>query len=215
MPILRSKNNIVLFSHIPKCGGTSIEEYCFQAGLKIAFFDNAFYTKTPTNRWSINSPQHIDGASLKRLFPEDFFDACFSIVRQPTDRLRSAFLYQKHKRKKFDINLTLSDFIKNEFKQNALLLGYHDNHFLPQHKFLTSGHQYKIFKLENGLSNVKKFIDTNLFGAETGIEIGHTNKSNKMRNTNTAEIYLDEEAKTIITQVYEEDFLKFNYSTDF
>lgn len=213
MPILRSQNKIVLYSHIPKCGGTSIERYCYSIGLKVAFLDGNFFVKSSTKRWSINSPQHIDGESLKRLFPEDFFDACFTVVRHPIPRLKSAFLYQKYRARNRDIKSNLSEFVKNELQQNALSRGYFDNHFLPQTKFLAKGYQYKIFKLEFGLTKVKKYIDSNVLGANTNIQIGHKNKAKNSPNYQESETHLDDEAKSIVLDIYKDDFLKLKYPT--
>ena len=212
MPILRSPTKLIMFCHIPKCGGSSIENYCSKIGLEIAFFDQYYTAKPATQKWNISSPQHIDGESLLRLFPENFFDAYFTVVRNPVDRLKSAFIFHKYKAKSINKRYTLSTFIKKELSANAMKYGFHDNHFLPQFKFLNEQCKHKIFKLEDGLSPVKRFIDDNMFGTETDIEIDHVNQAKKTSKTSEEEVYLDEKAKKIITQIYEQDFIRFGYS---
>ena len=98
MPIFRYSNKLIFFSHIPKCAGTSIESYCQKIGMKIAFLDNQNYLEylASNKAWNSSSPQHIPGYAIARLFPLNFFDAYFTVVRNPINRLKSAFKFQKY-----------------------------------------------------------------------------------------------------------------------
>ena len=99
MPILKKGNKIIYFSHIPKCGGTAIEQYCKDTGIEIAFLDRLYNLQFSKNVWNNTSPQHIDKKSLYRLFPKQFFSDYFTVVRHPIDRFKSAFIYQKYHEK--------------------------------------------------------------------------------------------------------------------
>ena len=86
------------FAHIPKCAGSSIEHYLENHNIKLAFLDRTF--DAASKSWNISSPQHIDGYSLSRLFPGDFFDLGFAISRDPITRFISAFkhhIFQKNR----------------------------------------------------------------------------------------------------------------------
>ena len=74
MPIFKTSFGYIYFSHIPKCAGTSIENYI--NGLNnnsIFFLDRTFNTTSPLKEWSISSPQHILGNSIPMLFKKIFF----------------------------------------------------------------------------------------------------------------------------------------------
>ena len=95
MPIIKVNSVLLYFSHIPKCGGSSVENFLAQFSDSIVFLDSKFLARK--NTWSSSSPQHIDGLSLNRLFKDkNFFDFYFAIVRDPISRYKSAFMFQKH-----------------------------------------------------------------------------------------------------------------------
>jgi hypothetical protein len=96
MPIVRFKNKIVYFSHIPKCGGTSVENFLkIITGTNLAFLNRNFYMDK-NRQWSVASPQHIPGKDVSKLFPITFFDEFFAVTRNPLNRFYSAFIFQKH-----------------------------------------------------------------------------------------------------------------------
>ena len=94
MPIFRANDKLALYAHVPKCGGSAVSWYLTERFGLLAFHDNQFTRHDPRGVWSRTSPQHIDRVSLGRLFPEGFFDACFTIVRHPVDRIVSAYHFQ-------------------------------------------------------------------------------------------------------------------------
>ncbi len=95
MPVFRIDNRLVLFAHVPKCAGTSIELYLEQRFGEVGMMDRQFMRKAPQLRWSRTSPQHVDTATLTHLLPLSFFDAVFAVVRHPVDRLISVFRFQR------------------------------------------------------------------------------------------------------------------------
>lgn len=214
MPIFRSESKLYFFSHIPKCGGSSVEKYCIDLGLKIAFRDIVFFKKHRELNWNITSPQHIDGWSASHLFGADFFDMYFAITRHPIKRLESAFKHQRFYARSVVMGDSLSEFVKETLKDNALTIGFCDNHFLPQTKFIIPHCNYKIFKLESGLHRVKKYLDDTLFGEKQNANISHSNKGVSKEYIDKLDLSLDDEAKDIVLKIYQKDFKKFNYSIE-
>ena len=211
MPIFKIKNQTVFFNHIPRCGGTSIENYLFQCGAIIAFYDNKIYDITEKNRWNKSSPQHIDGASFGRLFSEKFFDRRFVISRHPVSKYKSAFTYQKFIAKNIPIELSLDNFTKLYLKQETQRFGKYDNHFLPQNFFLTNNWTYDFFKFESGLDFVKKYIDKNIVGEIFSETMPHIHKSSQEIHKDI-DMKLSLESKQLILEVYKDDFKIFKYS---
>ena len=210
MPLLSQNNTICHFAHIPKCGGSSIENYCQSVGINIAFIDRAFLASPAAQPWNVSSPQHIDGYSLSRLFPIEFFNFGFAVVRDPVSRIVSAFKHQIIQ-KKIPEDTNLSEFVKQELNNISGQLGVYDNHFLPQTKFLIPGMSYQIYKLENGLDNVSQFIDSKFQNSELDKKILHYNADRSKALINPSQVLIDDQAMDILKEVYKDDFIKLGY----
>ena len=208
MPIVSNNNTICHFAHIPKCAGSSIEHYLENHNIKLAFLDRTF--DAASKSWNISSPQHIDGYSLSRLFPGDFFDLGFAISRDPITRFISAFkhhIFQKNIPNTQNINL----FIKDELPNLTNEIGIFDNHFLPQSKFLIPGMSYQIFKLENDLVSVKHYIDQNLLGFDSSKKILHYNADRSQNIIKSKQLEIDFIAMDILKELYSEDYSILKY----
>ena len=172
--------------------------------------DRAFVASPAEQPWNISSPQHIDGYSLSRLFPGDFFDFGFAVVRDPVSRLVSAFKHQIVQ-KKISKDANLSEFIKLELNNVSLQLGVYDNHFLPQTKFLIPEMSYEVYKLENGLESVGQFIGSKFQKINSDEKILHYNADRSKGLINSSQINIDETAMEILRKVYNDDFIKLGY----
>jgi hypothetical protein len=210
LPLLYKNNVLCHFAHIPKCGGSSIENYCQSNDIKIAFIDRTFQALNSSQQWNISSPQHIDGYSLSRLFPVDFFDFGFAIVREPVSRIVSAFKHQIFQ-KKIPKNSNISEFIKLELENISGQLGSYDNHFLPQTKFLIPGMPYEIYKLENGMDIVSQLIDSKFHNENIVEKILHYNADRSTGLINPSQVVIDDNAMAIVKEVYNDDFIKLGY----
>jgi len=214
MPIIKYKDVTLHFAHIPKCGGSSVEEYVKGLnGAELAFVDISYVLgNTAKKPWNISSPQHIDGDSFSRLFPKAFFSAFFAVVRNPLNRVKSAYQFQRFVHRTIKHTVTLDDFVKNELKANYLKLGWMDNHFLPQHRFLYPRTAYQIYKLEaGGVDKAKHYIDRMLFGNSIEQVMPHENPAKKWKGFNEADLDLSEESRKIINDIYKADFERFKY----
>jgi hypothetical protein len=210
MPILRSREKLIYFSHIPKCGGASIEAYLAKIGKgNLAFVDNRYNSIPIKSKWTNSSPQHIDGRSLARLFPVTFFDTYFAIVRDPIKRFESAFNFQKNVEKKINSDIKINDFVAALDEKSILRIGHFDGHFMPQFLFLHPRASYRFFKLENGMEPVKKYLDHLLFENELSVTIPHLNA--KRPGTAKLQEALTKANKTKLTAIYKQDYLLFGY----
>jgi len=213
MPVIKYKDVILHFAHIPKCAGSSIEGYVNRIkGAELAFVDSNYVANPAKKPWNNSSPQHVDGASFARLFPKTFFDAFFTIVRDPVSRVKSAYQFQRIVEKKISNDVSLNDFVKKELKENYLNIGWMDNHLLPQTYFLYPKTSYQIFKLEQeGVKAAKRFIDKQLFGNNISLEIPHVNAAKKHNSFDESDLVLSDHSLEIITTAYKYDYERFNY----
>lgn len=205
MPIYKSNGRLIYFAHIPKCAGTSVENY-LQARLgKAAFLDRRFLAGG--ERWSKTSPQHIDAESLNRLFPADFFDAAFAVVRHPADRLLSAFYFQRDVEKKIKRDAVFSNWLvklQEKLRENQFAF---DNHFRQQTELIPS--ECQIFRLEDGLKKVTEYLDEVLGEQDTQLEIGNFNSNISGRKG--ADVDLTTSDHEIIERIFSLDYEKFGY----
>jgi hypothetical protein len=86
MPLYRINGKIILFIHIPKTGGTSIERALQEEGPEALFNSNRIAgLQCP--------PQHFHGDILSNIIGDGFIDYAFCVVRNPIDRIVSEFFY--------------------------------------------------------------------------------------------------------------------------
>ncbi|MEO9649029.1 MAG: sulfotransferase family 2 domain-containing protein [Sulfitobacter pontiacus] len=152
MPIFKINGNIVYFCHIPKSGGTTVWHAFLNSGCAVNFFDGQFW-HTPQNRWHKSSPQHILRDDLSILFPKDFFDYDFTIVRDPVDRFLSGF---NHNRTKIGRHVSVDRFLsaleKRKLGKDDFFGNRFDNHFVPACRFVSNNTQ--VFYLEDGMEGI-------------------------------------------------------------
>ena len=168
MPILELENNKnILFVHIPKTGGTSVESWLSRHGNLI------FYTHSPRRPFNC-SPQHMTWRDIQFLFCNKEWSYTFSVVRNPYTRIESEFSYRhkeqlKNGRQTINFNTWVEKSL-DEVEKNPYFL---DNHFRPQSDYLSP--DVNIFRLEDGLINILEKV-----AEETGLtapaEIPHLNK---------------------------------------
>jgi hypothetical protein len=208
MPYFKNDNVNVLHIHIPKTGGTSVQNY-FSSIYKIPlnnkslFFGLTENEKIKHNLQIDSSLQHISYLTMVKY--KHYFNIHFeniqmiTVVRNPYDRIVSAlfFINRIHK------NSTKEDV----FKEIKLFLSSKsvDNHNLPQYRFIID---------ETGeiVSNIK-ILRTETLNADMHA-LGYTNFNTRM-NVNHHKTdyygYLNNESIQLINEVYDEDFKRFNY----
>ncbi|MDB6455045.1 sulfotransferase family 2 domain-containing protein [Falsirhodobacter sp. 20TX0035] len=201
MPIFKVGEQVCFFAHVPKCAGTSIEDYLAKRFGQLAFQNRKFKPGHSKN-WLANSPQHIPAPQLSTLFPQGFFDAGFAFVRNPVDRFLSAFNFHQVKRGKIAANVTpqqwLTDLPKFDPERHAL----YDNHFLPQVTFVPEW--CEVFKLEDGFDGFYAWLEA-LTGEQTSAQVGQK-LAGKYENPE-----LNAEFVASIERLYTEDYDAFGY----
>lgn len=205
MPIYKSNGKLIYFAHIPKCAGTSVENYLEARLGKAAFLDRRFLAGG--ERWSKTSPQHIDAESLGRLFPSGFFDAIFAVVRHPADRLLSAFHFQRDVEKTIKLDAVFSSWlVELQDKLQGKSFSF-DNHFRQQSEFIPE--KCRVFRLEDGFKDVVKYLDEVLGDQGSQLEIGNF-KSN-VGGRKGARLGLTASDHEFIESMYRQDYIQFGY----
>lgn len=194
----------ILFIHIPKTGGTSVEKY-FSQKLKRKLSLKELYSIT--SKFNNHSYQHLTYSELysNRKLLNIFFNSemlIFAVVRNPYERTISELFFQKLIKKNMSPK-EVENKLVNYFKSRDL----YDYHKIPQYLFVTDindviNPKIKILKTET-LNNDMKLLGFNDFD---NIETLKT-----FRNELNYYDYLTDESIKMINFYYDKDFQFFNY----
>lgn len=220
MPIIKTDKKLILYCHIPKCGGTTVTNYLRSTGYPIGFVNTTF--KREKIKWSKTSPQHIDIKSLETLNIINLVDESFAVVRHPIERFVSAFRYNK-KNGQIPFWMTMNQFLKRLANANDKWHFKLDNHFRPMNQFVNK--QTRFVKLESGHHAIVSFLNK-ITETETELELlGHANPRQeifanrvfsrsyiKKITTIHSSSTLTNKQKKLICEIYKNDFERFEYT---
>jgi hypothetical protein len=207
MPYFKNDLINILFIHIPKTGGSSLEDY-FCKKYNIHANNNSLFMELPFfikryNNIDINcSLQHL---TYKEIIKYKYFFKInednlkiISIVRNPYNRIISDLFYLKKiniNSSKEEVYMTITKYISEK----------NDNHKTPQYLFVTN---------DNGelIDNITILRTESL--TSDMINLGFTDfdlKSNCNSNQVNYDDYLNEHSIHFINFIYKKDFELFNY----
>ncbi len=198
MPLYRHTRNLVLFVHIPKTGGSTVEEVLVEAGASQALKYHKLLG------FSNSTPQHMHWEIMRAWLPPGFYDYAFAVVRHPLNRLVSEYHYRVSLSQKpllkFDawVNQKLGQYDENPY--------VNDNHIRPQTSFLGAG--VEVFKMEDGLE-APIHAGLRKLGIPTDfVKIHHARKSEKVA------VDVTEQTLERIRNFYAVDFTALNYDPE-
>jgi hypothetical protein len=214
MPVCPEKK--LIFVHIPKCAGSSIEasldiqhvknyyshKKCFDCMREVV---DLFDGEEQERVYGV-TPQHLTASQLKIIMEKTFDEyEKFTVVRNPYDRIVSEYCYiQNNIDGRFVPyhNLNFKKFIIKVFNlsemERHLLF---DSHFNTQYNFLYDKNNNllvdHVFKFENIIEVFNRY----------NLSLLHERKSKRTHWKD----YIDPESKNIINDYYNIDFKTFGY----
>ena len=209
MPIIRIGTGLVYFAHVPKCAGSSVENYLRERFGPLGFLDRQYLSLPENERWSKSSPQHIDWAGAERLFPEGFFSESFAVVRHPVARVISAYHFQVEVEKTSQSPTGFGDWLQQNLalqKKQPYLM---DGHLRPQSDFIPP--DCNIFHLEHGLDALIPYFDALAGDQAEPRAMDFYNARKKAGSKKSPETALSTEDLALIAEIYAEDFASFGY----
>jgi hypothetical protein len=208
MPYFKNDNVNLLFIHIPKTGGSSLEHY-FSFKFNVPLNQKSLFwliddeTKLSENMIINSSLQHIAYNQIikyNNVFKIDFNNIkIITIVRNPYERIISDLFWWSL------ININSSKEEVFDIIKQYLVSDNYDNHNIPQHIFITddnkelipSIHILKTESLTFDMNNLG-YIDFNLTENKNLINVNYY-------------YYLNNESIEAINVFYHLDFILFNY----
>lgn len=213
MPIARIADKLVFFAHVPKCAGTAIDHYLSAQFGPLAFHDVRFNANPPRRRWTRSSPQHVEAESLARLFPEEFFDASFAVVRHPVIRLVSVFRFHRDIEGRIAADMPFSGWISTVARKRRTTPWQFDNHTRLMTEIVPQS--AVVFRLEDGMAKVVDWLQ-DLAGPDRTLPrvVEHRNVlSTRLSHEGKPDnpVILGREDIDAIAQLYRDDFERFGY----
>ena len=151
MPVMVKDKSSILFVHIPKCGGSSLEQNMAEHGWQEILSVRGINAKQL--KFLRCSSQHMHAELLNEVVRLESFDKVITLVREPLSRLKSEYAFQLSQE---ITDLQPEEWIEHVFDEFSKDPFAYDNHIRPQNEFLTE--QSLVFKLEN--DGVNKALET-------------------------------------------------------
>lgn len=220
--IIFSKNNITYcFIHIPKASGTYVRDTLEKFSKReknMMIIKRKYNINIIKKFWGVDNkfdlahiPYSLSPKYFQNISNQDENINYFSFVRNPYDRMISAFNWKHVDKKPIADKIKQENFrkfVKNELLKYDLNTFKDDNvHYIPQYKFLITNeddseitNNVKFYRLEDFLKKSEKIDENLLFLLEKF----------RLKSYNYKEYY-DEETISIVNSVYEKDFTLLGY----
>ncbi|TRZ44988.1 sulfotransferase family 2 domain-containing protein [Robertkochia solimangrovi] len=213
MPIDREKQ--LIFVHIPKVAGTSIEKAFNMYGDHFnSSFENAFGQYSHENE--TYALQHISIFQLEKLGIlqgdklKKFYSFCF--VRNPWDRAVSDFKWHRsvrNKNFKFRAYLKEALNITQQYEKNRTI-NYTNCHYVPQSWYIYDSEGVKGVDFIGKYESLEK--DINFIMTQHKMEEVSLTNSNQGKAIPYVFYFLDIRNIFLISKIYREDIKNFNYT---
>ena len=208
MPVFRKDGRAVLFVHVPKAGGSSLERLFAVSGWTTGYRDPKVGAGTMNSLRRV-SPQHMHRPLLEDTFRLDRFDAVFMTVREPLARFRSEYAMRNSERvsaSAADVEAWF-DLAFAQYRRNSCV---YDNHLRPQWEFHLPGSH--VHRLEDGLEAVVSDLNTR-WGLDLKplSEVPRVLDRKEQSGIASSEVRLSPGLERRLRTEYAEDFLRFGY----
>lgn len=202
MPFIEHNGIRVLFIHISKAGGTTVEQWMRSIAPVHLYCDGIpQFTKC--------TPQHYRLRDVRELFRDGYFDYTFALVRNPYDRIASEYRMRAALAQEtfFGTFPSFSMWLEESLQAQRHDPFYLDNHIRPQWEFL--GSDVGIFRLEHGIAPALAQVAARLGVAapeQMPITLSTTEKG--------IEVKWDHSDRIAVQEHYQRDFTEFGYPVD-
>ncbi|MFV0634381.1 sulfotransferase family 2 domain-containing protein [Demequina sp.] len=209
MPIMRKDGTALLFVHVPKTGGSSIEAAFRSAGWRVNYLDGNF-DEGSLNQLRRCSPQHVDAADLAATFAIDRFDAVFGFVREPLPRMVSEYLWRHRKRDSVDTSgRAFEEWLSSTFRKAKADPWLHDNHIRPQVDFILP--QATMMRFEDGLEAGMARIARDT-GLDVPVTLPRKYSAAAVTGVRSSDVNVTDKAKRLVAKFYAQDYRRLGYA---
>lgn len=213
MALAHVAGQLVQFAHVPRSGGSAIENYLMARFGPVGFLDRRYLKLPMAERWSNSSPQHLPAEAFDRLIPRSWIAHRFALVRHPEDRLVSVFRYQRDVEQMLPHETEFEAWVEGLPTRLRDTPNDLDNHPRPATGLVPE--DATVFRLEDGMEPVVAWLD-GIEGVKRGpraiqsfnsyaARMEGAKRAPGLAPTVTADV------RRVIAEVYAADFARFGY----
>jgi hypothetical protein len=200
MPLAHWNGLTLFFAHVPKTGGSSVEDYLIRRFGPLSILDiNKRQGVTGTGL--IVPATHLAAIDVAEFLPHNLTYS-FTMVRDPVTRLMSEYRYQKNVSRMS--RLGFSTWLRIMIHAVRAEPRLYENHIRPQSDLVPEGAD--IFRLEDGFDDMIAKLDKITDSSAPDITVGHLNIRKR------AEITLSQQDVALISEFYAPDYERFGYA---
>ena len=210
MPLIRLPNaKMLYFTHVPKCAGTSVEDYLRDRFGLLGLLDRRFGKRSAPEAWTHSPPQHMPEAVRAELLPDTLFNGIFATVRHPATRLRSVSVFQRAVECSIPANTSFPVWVEALPRMLATDPYALHGHLRPMSE--TVPLDANVFRIEQGLADLIDWLDEIAGDAGGPRKIGRANiTAERMRGT-MQQVQLNKAVLGRIATIYAADYARFGY----
>lgn len=209
MPVFSKDGKNVLFIHIPKTGGSSIDTVFRMSGYEMHFVDGDVGEGT-INHLRRCTPQHMHAAMLRQTFKLHRFDVIFMIVRDPVARFRSEYLWRNRKKKHIPTDAeSVQTWADESFAKFADDSYTYDNHLRPQVDFLVPG--AKVYHIEDGMDSILADLN-DTYGLGLQEQAPRLREGTTKTGVSSRDVVISPAVERRVKQFYRRDYEQFGYT---
>ena len=199
MPFVNANGKNIFFAHVPKTGGSSVEDYLYRRFGPLSIIDK---NKREGVRGTglIVPSTHLTTVDLAELLPRDLAHS-FTVVREPMARMMSEYRYQSGVSRMS--RMGFSTWLHIMIAAAQIEPRVYENHIRPQSDLVPEG--CEIFRLEDSFDPVISWLDTVTGSTEPEINVGHLLK--RKHETITP----SRQDVDLVTRYYAIDYERFGY----
>lgn len=207
MPVFKNGDKNVLYIHVPKTGGTSVERLFTESGYKKHLYDPS-YGKDSPNYLRRCSPQHLHAELLRATLRLNRFDVIFMTTREPMARFKSEYA-MRNKENLEPGNQRVEEWTATALKKYMSDPFVHDNHLRPQAEFYLPG--CNVYRLEDGLESLVADLNAK-FDLNLSTEIPRSMDREKRSGHSSTDVVVPDMVEQRVREFYHDDFAKFGYA---
>ena len=202
MPVFVKDDVRVLYVHVPKTGGSAIEDAFADAGWETHLLDRTS-ARHPSRRFRRCSPQHLHAELLEQLVRLERIDLVMTVVREPFARFRSEFLW-RHSDDAAPTPADVTAWGRRILEKYTADPFVRDNHLRPQSQFLLPGAH--VHRYEDGLQAALDDV-----GAAVDAAAPQLRPRTASAGLSSADVPVDAELERLLLDFYADDFTRLGY----
>lgn len=206
MPVFRKDGRNILFIHVPKTGGSTIEEVFRASGYQVMYLDGKMGPNS-ANYFRKCAPQHMNAEMLETNFELSKFDLTFMMARNPLARFKSRYVWAHRKQASIDPEIG-QKWVEKQFREFTTNKFVGGNHVRPQVDFLTPG--CDVYHFEQGMQYIIDDLDTR-FDLSLDRNIPKVRDGGTVSHMSSKDVIASPGVERRVKEFYAEDYIRFGY----